>query len=329
MKVCYMLRDSRQGGKSIEEIFKRIIAFHEDSLAVKAEIFQYDSTRSLWSNLRRLRRINADIYHNTGSVHFLNIFLWRKPTIVTVHDLGHFHQTLKGIKKVLYGIYNVYLPLLLSTRISVISKFTRDELIRTVPLLAKKIVVIHNPYPNLFRSSPKLEEGGTTRILQIGTGANKNVERVAKALSGLDCHLTILGPLSSTLEECLTKSKVNYSSLENLSYSEVYELYCKTNIVMFPSTFEGFGMPIIEANAVGRPVITSEMEPMLEIGGDAALFVDPYDVTSIRSAIQRLKEDTNLSKRLVANGHKNIKRFEIETIARQYYQLYQAVINEN
>jgi glycosyltransferase involved in cell wall biosynthesis len=329
MKVCYILRDSRQGGKSLEEIFKRIIAFHEDSLAVQAEIFQYDSTRSLLSNLQRLRRIKADIYHNTGSVHFLNIFLRRKPTILTVHDLGHFHRTLKGVKKLLYGIYNVYLPLLLSTRISVISKFTRDELLRTLPLLAKKMVVIHNPYPRLFRPSPKVEENGTLKILQIGTGANKNVERVVSALAGLDCQLTILGSLSTSLKECLTKSKVDYSSLKNLSYSEVYKLYCKADIIMFPSTFEGFGMPIIEANAVGRPVITSNLEPMLEIGGEAALFVDPYDVNSIKSAVIRLQDDLDLAKHLIENGYQNIKRFEIEEIARQYYQLYQSVIDEH
>lgn len=328
MKVCYIFRDPKQGGKSIEEIFKRISSFHVKNFQVEAVYYYYDSEKSLLNNVCRLRSIKADVYHNTGAVHFLNNYLWPKSTVLTVHDLGHFQHTLKGFRKFIYGIYNIYLPLLLSTKISVISAFTKQQLIATASFTEKKTIIIHNPYPLLFQPSPKQETGEVFEILQIGTGRNKNIDRLLKALSEIDCHLTIVGRLSPEIKKLLDASSVRYTSREDLSYDDVYELYCHADLVTFPSTFEGFGMPIVEANAVGRPIITSNLEPMLEIAGNAALFVDPYDVDDIRDAVGKLIETPGLYRQMVENGYENIKRFEIGRIAKQYFELYQTIFDE-
>jgi glycosyltransferase involved in cell wall biosynthesis len=94
---------------------------------------------------------------------------------------------------------------------------------------------------------------------------------------------------------------------------------------MFASTYEGFGLPIIEANAVGRPVVTSHLWSMPEVAGKSALLVDPYDVASIRDGVLSIIEDAHLRSVLIKNGLENIKRFRLSLIAEQYSALYQEV----
>jgi glycosyltransferase involved in cell wall biosynthesis len=88
------------------------------------------------------------------------------------------------------------------------------------------------------------------------------------------------------------------------------------------STYEGFGLPIIEAQAIGRPVITSNIPPMDEVAGDAALKVDPYDVSAIRTAILKLCADRVLQEELILQGLENVKQYRAPDIAEKYAQLY-------
>jgi glycosyltransferase involved in cell wall biosynthesis len=102
-----------------------------------------------------------------------------------------------------------------------------------------------------------------------------------------------------------------------------------SDILFFASTFEGFGMPILEAQAIGRVVVTSNILSMPEVGGNAALYVDPYSIEQIRDAICILKNDKILRNSLIDKGFENIKRFNPDTIAFQYEALYQEIIASN
>jgi glycosyltransferase involved in cell wall biosynthesis len=94
---------------------------------------------------------------------------------------------------------------------------------------------------------------------------------------------------------------------------------------MFCSLFEGFGLPIIEAQAVGRPVITSRIPPMNDVAGDGALMVDPENVEQMRGAVERLVRDAGFRGSLIEKGYLNAERFRLGRIATQYAELYREV----
>ena len=92
--------------------------------------------------------------------------------------------------------------------------------------------------------------------------------------------------------------------------------------MIFASTYEGFGLPIIEANAVGRPVVTSKLSPMTEVAGDAASLVNPYDSSNIRAGVMRIINDPFYRESLVKAGFENALRFSAESVAESYAKVY-------
>src|SRR5262249_47496010 len=97
----------------------------------------------------------------------------------------------------------------------------------------------------------------------------------------------------------------------------------------FASLHEGFGLPIIEAQAVGRPVITSTIAPMCDVAGDSACLVDPYNVESIRQGIAAILNSHDYRKDLVEKGYRNAARYSPASVARRYLLLYRASMLEN
>jgi glycosyltransferase involved in cell wall biosynthesis len=120
---------------------------------------------------------------------------------------------------------------------------------------------------------------------------------------------------------------IEYNCSVNLDLEALISKYKEADIVTFVSIHEGFGLPIIEANAIGRVVLTSNISSMPEIGGDAAYYVDPYDVSSIRAGIMELIRNDNKRNQLVANGLGNINRFDPKFIAEKYSILYSKMLS--
>ena len=159
-------------------------------------------------------------------------------------------------------------------------------------------------------------------MLQVGTGRNKNLERVAMAASGLPAQLRIIGPLSERQRSLLDSLDLKWSSTQQLSEEEMVREYHNSDLLIFASTYEGFGLPIVEAQAIGLPVITSNMAPMNEVAGEAALLVDPYEEKDIRAAMEQLLHSANLARQLSEQGRRNAERFDARIVADRYADVY-------
>ncbi len=120
----------------------------------------------------------------------------------------------------------------------------------------------------------------------------------------------------------LQQSNVEYSNVFNLSNKEVVKEYENCDIVNFPSLFEGFGMPIIEGQAVGRPVLTSNILPMKSVAGEGAVLVNPESVESIKNGYIKIITNENFRNNLVNKGVLNVKRFQLNTVTDLYLDLY-------
>ncbi len=188
-----------------------------------------------------------------------------------------------------------------------------------------KIKVIYNCLSPLFQSSPKPFNKEKPLILHIGTKENKNLTNLIKAVNGLTIKINIVGELNTEQKLLLTENQVDFNNFQNVSDEQLFSLYRECDILSFISTYEGFGLPIIEAQSVGRPVITSNLSSMPEIAGEGALLVNPHSIESIHDGIKKVINDDIFREKLILKGHENIKRFDPENIAYQYLQLYKEV----
>jgi glycosyltransferase involved in cell wall biosynthesis len=149
------------------------------------------------------------------------------------------------------------------------------------------------------------------------------VPRLAQALNGIKCKLVLIGHVDSSLREILQKSSVEYESYENLSHEEVFNKYIESDIVTFVSIGEGFGLPIIEAFAAGRPLITSNAPPMSDVAGDAACLVNSLDISDIRKGILKVMSDQTYRETLVEKGLDRVRCFSVAEVADRYLGVYQ------
>jgi glycosyltransferase involved in cell wall biosynthesis len=190
----------------------------------------------------------------------------------------------------------------------------------------KKILVIPNPVDLQFTNNSTHSNTSTTpTILFLGTKPNKNLENSIAALFGLDVHLRIIGELSRKQKEMLAKFNINYTSDFSISPEQLAAEYTNADLILFPSTYEGFGLPVIEGFQSARPVITSNISPMKDVAGDAALLADPTSIASIRGHVIKLLADQQLQAQLVAAGKEKVKQYQPGFIAERYQQLWSSL----
>jgi glycosyltransferase involved in cell wall biosynthesis len=326
IKVVFFFRKPFTDYFSIEELFGSIQSALPKTIDFENVYMKWPS-KGLW-----LRFLNAweaiskqaEINHITGDVHYIAAFLSKRKTILTIHDLEVLKR-LKGVSRAVIKFFWFTMPAWRVKYITVISEYTKSELLKAVSIPSNKVIVIHNSVNPAIQWSPRPFNKTRPNILHIGTGHNKNLERLIEALDGLDIQLTIIGHLRGNQKELLNKHSIAFQNLFNLPYTEVVNQYKNADIVAFVSLYEGFGLPIIEANAIGRPVISSITTSMPEVAGDGALLVDPENKQQIRSAIVKLIEDDSFREDLILKGKKNVERFQPAYIAQKYADLYKLV----
>ena len=322
LSITYFYREPRKTGVSIEGIFKLV----RECLKDKADITEFycDKDLSRFKNTLAAGKHSGKINHITGDVNFLAIALRGKKNILTIHDLGHY-ETLKNRNYLHFFIYKLFwysLPLKNIDVVTVVSQFTKNKLKEYFNFPEEKIKVIYDPVKPLFKYTPKEKPGEKPVILMMGTGRHKNLGNLIEAARNSNYHVDIIGwPAPDELER-LNSYGISHTVYNRLTDEEVYARYRACDILYNASFYEGFGMPVIEAQSVGRAVITSNVGAMKEVAGNSAVMVDPHKPDQIRAAIDRLVSDKVFYDGMVALGRENVIPFDYRHIAEQYLQVY-------
>ncbi len=322
LSVTYFYRQPRKTGLSIEGIFRQV----RDCLKGRVNITEFYCAEgaSRIQSIRQAGKAAGGINHITGDVNFLAMGMGGKKNILTIHDFGYY-ETLKRTSFLRFLFYRLFwfsIPLKYVTIVTVVSEFTKSKLIAYLRFPESRIRVIPDPVKSVFQFDYKERSSLTPRILMLGTGKHKNLDCLIEASRGTNWHLDIVGWPSPDETDLLKQYGIAHTIYNGLTDEQVYDRYKACDLLYFASHHEGFGMPIIEAQAVGRPVITSNLGAMKEVAKDTAILVDPKDPSQVKNAVMSLANDLALYQNYVQLGLKNAALYDHKIIAEQYLQVY-------
>jgi glycosyltransferase involved in cell wall biosynthesis len=257
------------------------------------------------------------------------------PAVVTVHDLGyHFFPKAHGWWQRLYLEWGTRWSVAAATQTIAISHATAADLQRLLGTSAAKIVVVHEganalPVPTIDEMAAVRARFALNRpyALYVGTlQPRKNLVRLIEAYeqwcrsSNHNVDLVLAGKVGWLSDKIVARAQQSghASQIHLTGYVEDAELpalIAGACLFAYPSLYEGFGLPILEAQGLGVPVMTANNSSLSEVAGDAALYVDPTDVDAIAQAMLRLSQDEALRQELIAAGRRNVERFSWEKAA--------------
>ena len=335
MYLAFINRKKISVSRSIELYFEQVAQYLPADIHTKKFTAPH-SNQGIINRLRNtvavLKKPPADVYHVTGDTNYLAILLPKKKTVLTVHDIYYIYYAqmtsnplLRWVKCHINKWLFYRLPVWRSTLVTVNSAFTKKELLRITGCSPDKVVVAYCPISPLFRPYPKPFRAEKPVILQIGVMPNKNLLRLSEALKGIACRLEIVGQPDALTQQSLEENAVEYAYQTDLSNEELVQKYVDCDLLVLASTFEGFGMPIIEAQWIERPVITSNTAAMPEVAGQGACLVDPYSVTSIRAGVERVISDASYRDALIEAGRKNREQYQARHVASIYARVYRKI----
>lgn len=263
-----------------------------------------------------IRRKNYLVLSFTG---LGSIFVRNK--VMTIHDLS-FLENPSWFSRTYYWWYRFMTPLAVRTskHIITVSNFSKNEILRFYPFLKETDISIvygavdsHNFYPT--NEATHNEKPFALSVSSIDP--RKNFLRLIEAFRTInDYQLYIVGSHNRVFTQTDNNETVtsdNIKFLGRVSDDELLSLYNRASCFIFPSIYEGFGLPTIEAMQCGCPVLVSDIPVTHEVCGDAACYFNPYEVKSIRETIiQFFAQPKHLKEHMVAKGHENAQRFSWE-----------------
>ena len=266
---------------------------------------------------------------------FLNI-----PKVVAIHDLGFLRFTqIQPIKYRLYWQAALRRSVRVADRIIGVSESTRKDILELLEGDPKRVKLIYEAVNPFFLDEPTPDEESrilgalglhSPFILTVGTvEPRKNYATVLKAFNRIlqhrhDPRLVIVGSpgwLSEHIAYIIQRRR-SILWLDSADNGTLRVLYKNAAVFLFPSLYEGFGLPVLEAMACGTPVVSSDAGSLPEVAGDAALYVSPEDSEGISHAVLRFMDDSALREEYVAKGRKNVQRFSWESSAKKTWQVF-------
>lgn len=323
MKIIYFHRN-HCAGYSINKVTQTVIRDFKDKEEYELPYFgpsPLTVLRNMWFVWRHRRK--GCINHVTGDVQYAILALGGCKSVLTCHDTVSLdYRKLSWLKRLFFEWVWYRLPLKYATKVVAISEATRKSLMKYTK--RNDIEVIHNAVDPIFHPYNRFRNDKPV-VLVIGTSENKNLERTFEALKGLDCSVNIIGKMTQEQEYVLHKNGIEYQNSIGLTDVQLSDAYIHCDVVSFISLFEGFGMIVVEANKVGRPVICSDIPVLREVAGEGAFFVNPTDVVDMHQGFERVLSDLELQKSLVEKGFKNAERFDVKEIQKQWLDLYKSL----
>jgi glycosyltransferase involved in cell wall biosynthesis len=319
-----VFRKPKREFHSIEKVFEKL----EPHLNTQKKSLPYFSKgiRNRIGNIVALWKYRHKVIHVTGHDHYLLWFPFKK-AILTIHDIEALKRK-KGIRQWIFKKLWFDLPIRNARLITTISEFSKHE-IQSLGPYKTPIKIVYNPL-TISESPINSKEFNKSKptILHLGVKPNKNLARLLFALKDISCTLKVIGKPQENMLQHASAMGVDLKYDDNVSETEIIKAYQAADLLAFVSTYEGFGLPIIEAQAMGCPVLTSNVASMPEIAGEGALFIDPFSVQSIKEGVLKIIEEDELRIKLIYKGRENIKRFNLSYIASQYIQLYEEIEKE-
>lgn len=260
--------------------------------------------------------------------------------ILTIHDLAPMKFPDRHRLQSFYFQYILPLAIKRCVKIITVSKSSKDDIVQYFRVSPYNVSVVNNAYDsNVFKTGSarptSLPDDVNTYLLVIGAAyPHKNlarlVEAVAKLSPEISHQLVIVGgreEYKKVLRQKMHTLNLNHKIkfIDYAPFEELPRLYAHAAAFIFPSLYEGFGIPLVEAMACGCPVISSNVSSLPEIGGDAVYYIDPYSVDSIAKGITRLVNDEPLRQELIQKGLERVKVFSWEKSAREIYQILKEV----
>lgn len=251
------------------------------------------------------------------------------PAIFTIHDLIHLNvpgQT-SLLKKLFYQHF-IKPAAKKAQGIVTVSHFSKKTILEWINIPEEKITVSYPGVSTVFKPEGTPFQAGFPYLLHVGNTKNhKNVARLIEAFakSKIDSHIKLIctGALSEDVQLAIQKHRLEERVLSknNLSEEELAALYRGALGIVFPSLYEGFGLPVVEGMASGVPVLTSNLTSLPEIANNCAILIDPYNVDALTNGIEELVNNSQLRQDLIARGLVQAKQFTWDKTAASIQQL--------
>lgn len=297
---------------------------------------------------------DADIIHYPYFDPFFNTlpFFSKKPTVVTVHDLTPLvlHQLFPvGLKGMLTWRLQ-RLALLRVKRVITDSLASKEDVARLAGLESSKIDSIYLAAGEQFKKVSKIIVDKVkekyhlpkTFVLYVGdVTPNKNILRLVKACMQINIPLVIAGKVFTDtsvvathpwtkelgdIREIADTYPKKVSLLGFVPDDDLVALYNSANVFAMPSLYEGFGLPVVEAFSCGTPVVCSDKGSLKEVAGNAASIIDPFSISDIANALEKVVSDAAFAKKLSAKGLERVKMFSWEKTADKTAQSYEKAL---
>lgn len=289
-----------------------------------------------------IKNQKIDVFHGLSHEIPAGIQQMNLKTVVTIHDLAFkvYPKFFPFVDRKIYDIKFRY-ACEKADAVVAISESTKQDIIRFYDISEEKIKVIYQSCDSNFlvkktdeERAAVLEKYGLPSEFLLYVGSiiqRKNLLTIIKAMeqlpNDLDIPLVVVGSGKAyfkKIKKYLTTNPIRNRIIftKKIQFSDLPAIYQQAQLFIYPSVYEGFGIPIIEALYSGTPVISSPISSLPEAGGASSFYVDPTDSEAMKDGISKILEDSDLRQKMISDGRKYVRKFDAEKVTEEMMGLY-------